>query len=45
MPVGLTHAGLPVAIELDAPAGADRALLALGLGVERVLRPLPAPRA
>ncbi|HEV7610341.1 MAG TPA: amidase family protein [Steroidobacteraceae bacterium] len=45
IPVGLTHAGLPVAIELDAPAGADRALLALGLSIERVLRPLPAPRA
>jgi Asp-tRNA(Asn)/Glu-tRNA(Gln) amidotransferase A subunit family amidase len=44
IPVGLTHTGLPVAIELDAPAGADRALLAIGLGIERVLRPLPAPR-
>jgi indoleacetamide hydrolase len=41
--VGLTHAGLPVSIELDAPTGSDRALLALGLAVERVLGPLPAP--
>ena len=43
LPVGLTHAGLPVAIELDAPAGSDRALLALGLAVERVLGRMPAP--
>ena len=44
LPVGLTHGGLPVAIEFDAPSGADRALLALGLDAERVLGPLPAPR-
>jgi mandelamide amidase len=43
LPVGLTHAGLPVAIEFDAPAGADRALLAFGLGAERVLGHLPPP--
>jgi mandelamide amidase len=45
LPVGLTHAGLPVAIEFDAPAGADRALLAIGLSAERALGTLPAPRA
>jgi mandelamide amidase len=44
LPVGLTHTGLPVAIELDAPSGADRALLALGLSAERALGRLPAPR-
>ena len=44
LPVGLTHTGLPVAIEFDAPAGADRALLALGLDAERALGTLPAPR-
>lgn len=44
LPVGLTHGGLPVSLEIDAPAGADRALLALGLGLERVLGPLPAPQ-
>jgi mandelamide amidase len=43
LPVGLTRTGLPVAIELDGAAGTDRALLALGLGVERVLERLPAP--
>jgi len=44
LPVGLTHTGLPVSIEFDAPAGADRALLALGLSAERALGTLPAPR-
>jgi indoleacetamide hydrolase len=43
LPVGLTRGGLPVAIELDAPAGGDRALLALGLGAEHALGTLPAP--
>jgi mandelamide amidase len=44
LPVGLTHTGLPVSIEFDAPAGADRALLALGLSAERALGTPPAPR-
>jgi len=44
LPAGLTQDGLPVAIELDAPEGADRDLLALGLAVENVLGHLPAPR-
>jgi Asp-tRNA(Asn)/Glu-tRNA(Gln) amidotransferase A subunit family amidase len=44
LPAGLTRAGLPVAVEFDAPAGADRALLALGLELERALGTLPAPR-
>ena len=42
LPAGLTRSGLPVAIELDAPAGADRGLLALGMSVARVLgTPVP----
>jgi mandelamide amidase len=44
IPAGLTADGLPVGLELDAPAGADRALLALGLAVEAVLGRLPPPR-
>jgi Asp-tRNA(Asn)/Glu-tRNA(Gln) amidotransferase A subunit family amidase len=44
LPVGLTTGGLPVAVEFDATAGADRTLLALGLSLERVLGSLPAPR-
>jgi Asp-tRNA(Asn)/Glu-tRNA(Gln) amidotransferase A subunit family amidase len=43
LPVGLTHGGLPVSIEFDAPAGEDRALLGLGLAVERVLGAVAAP--
>jgi mandelamide amidase len=43
LPAGLTSAGLPVAIEFDAPASSDRALLALGLSLERALGPIPAP--
>jgi mandelamide amidase len=44
LPVGLDKAGLPVSIELDAPAGSDRALLALGSSAERALGWLPAPK-
>jgi mandelamide amidase len=44
LPVGLTQSGLPVTIELDAAAGTDRALLALGLAVEQTLGPLPPPK-
>jgi mandelamide amidase len=43
LPCGLTATGLPVGIEFDAPAGADRALLGLGLSIERILGPLPPP--
>ena len=43
LPVGLNKDGLPLSIELDAPAGHDRALLALGVSVERALGSLPAP--
>ncbi len=45
LPAGLTAGGLPIALEFDGPAGADRALLALGASLERALGPLPAPRA
>jgi Asp-tRNA(Asn)/Glu-tRNA(Gln) amidotransferase A subunit family amidase len=44
LPCGLTATGLPVAVEFDAPTGSDRALLSLGLSIERVLGPLPPPR-
>lgn len=44
LPAGLTRDGLPVGIELDAPEGADRDLLALGIALEKVLGHLPAPR-
>jgi mandelamide amidase len=44
VPAGLTQSGLPVAIELDAESGADRALLALGLSVASALGPVAPPR-
>ncbi len=43
LPSGLTKSGLPVSMELDGPAGSDRRLLALGLGIERLLGHLPPP--
>jgi Asp-tRNA(Asn)/Glu-tRNA(Gln) amidotransferase A subunit family amidase len=43
LPAGLTSTGLPVALELDGPAGADRALLSIGAAVESILGHLPAP--
>ena len=45
LPIGLTRGGLPVSMEFDAPAGTDRAVLALGVRLEGVLGTLPAPRA
>jgi mandelamide amidase len=42
IPAGLTQSGLPVGIELDARAGADRNLLALGMSVAGALgSPVP----
>jgi mandelamide amidase len=44
LPAGLTSAGLPVAMEFDAPARADRALLSLGSSIEHIFGHLPAPK-
>lgn len=44
LPVGLGRdSGLPVGLELDAPAGSDRRLLAIGIALESVLGRIPAP--
>ena len=42
LPAGLAD-GLPVAIELDGPAGSDRRLLGIGLAIEALLGPLEPP--
>jgi mandelamide amidase len=44
LPCGLARdTGLPIAIELDGPAGSDRRLLSIGMAIEAVLGTLPAP--
>ncbi|HLW23512.1 MAG TPA: indoleacetamide hydrolase [Steroidobacteraceae bacterium] len=43
LPAGLTAGGLPVSLELDGPAGSDRALLSVGAALEPILGPMPAP--
>jgi Asp-tRNA(Asn)/Glu-tRNA(Gln) amidotransferase A subunit family amidase len=44
IPIALAGtAKLPVGLELDGPSGSDRRLLAIGLGVERVIGRLPPP--
>jgi len=43
LPAGMTSNGLPVGLEFDALPGSDRSLLALGLSLEKVLGPTPAP--
>ncbi|MBR0663267.1 amidase [Roseomonas hellenica] len=37
LPVGMSRAGLPIGLELDAPLRSDRALLTLARGIEEVL--------
>lgn len=43
LPIGLTKAGLPIALEFDGPSRSDRRLLALGLSLERALGPIDPP--
>ena len=40
---GMTTSGLPVGLELDGPLGSDQRLIALGMSIEVVLGPAPAP--
>ena len=44
MPCGLGQtSGLPISIELDGPAGSDRALIAIGMAIAALLPPMPVP--
>lgn len=43
LPAGLSRAGLPIGLELDAPLGRDQALLDLARRIEGVLGTQPAP--
>lgn len=43
LPAGITKGGLPVGLEIDGPLGSDTRLLAIGLAIEALLGPLPAP--
>lgn len=43
LPAGVTSAGLPVGLALDAPAGSDRRLIAIGVQLEAALGRLPPP--
>jgi Asp-tRNA(Asn)/Glu-tRNA(Gln) amidotransferase A subunit family amidase len=43
LPAGITALGLPIGIEFDSPAAADRSLLALGVSLEGALGPIPPP--
>jgi len=43
LPVGLTASGLPVGLEIDAPQGADRDLLRLGMAMEAIFGRFPPP--
>ena len=40
---GMTTSGLPVGLELDGPLGSDQRMLAIGMSIEAVLGPAPAP--
>jgi Asp-tRNA(Asn)/Glu-tRNA(Gln) amidotransferase A subunit family amidase len=44
LPAGLTANGLPVGMEFASLSGSDREMLALGLSLQKVLGPIPAPK-
>jgi mandelamide amidase len=44
LPAGLTATGLPIGMEFAGLSGMDREILALGLSLEKVLGPIPAPK-
>lgn len=44
LPAGLTANGLPIGMEFAGLPGTDREILALGLSLEKMLGPIPAPK-
>jgi indoleacetamide hydrolase len=44
LPAGFTDGGLPIGMEFAGLSGMDREILALGLSLEKVLGPIPAPK-
>ncbi|MET3840339.1 amidase family protein [Bradyrhizobium sp. OAE829] len=45
LPMGLSEHGLPIAIEFEGLPGDDRNLLSLGMSIEKLLGPIPSPKA
>jgi mandelamide amidase len=43
LPVGMSTDGLPIGMEIDGPFGSDAELLALGMAIEKLESPFPAP--
>ena len=43
IPAGFSRSGLPIGMELDAPAGSDRLLLAIAAAIETVISPEAVP--
>jgi Asp-tRNA(Asn)/Glu-tRNA(Gln) amidotransferase A subunit family amidase len=44
LPTGLTTNGMPVGMEFAGLSGTDREMLALGLSIEKALKPIPPPK-
>ena len=44
LPAGLSAGGLPVGLNLEGPIDSDSTVLAIGMAIESVLGPLPAPQ-
>ncbi len=44
-PIGFDSTGAPFALQLSAPAGMDGMLMSLGLALEKLFGPMPAPPA
>jgi Asp-tRNA(Asn)/Glu-tRNA(Gln) amidotransferase A subunit family amidase len=43
LPAGMSAGGLPVGLNLEGPIDGDSTILAIGMAMESLLGPLPAP--